>query len=232
MIDNIFEIEKERDYTIFQIEQLCFLITTLFFSRKLICDRAAEIYKKPENITFPYNKDLLLDNFKTINKQNPELFTESGFGNLSNKMIVVNSASILEYYLRKIGKLFELNKDKIEPCQKCGCKKEPLPHSFDGIVKRFKDMIDITEIEGYEQSYLITLVRHKITHNRGNIDKSFKKNLKHFICKEAKLLCDKPEGSIIPISVDEFILPCLEKSIKFVKESSVRFISHIKKNEI
>ena len=142
-------------------------------------------------------------------------------------MIIVNSASILENYLRKIGKLFELNKDKIEPCQKCEHIKEPLPHSFDGIAKRFKDKkIMITDIEGYEHSYLLTLIRHKIIHNRDNTDKDFIKNIKKLSCKEAKHFSEIKVNSIISTPIDEVILPCLEKSSKFVKNSSVRFISH------
>lgn len=226
MIDNIFEIKKERDYTISKIEQLCFIATALFFSKKDICNWADYIYNNPEKITFPYNKELILNNFKTIKNQKPGLFTESGFGALANKMIIVNSASTLENYLRKIGKLFALHKDKIEPCQKCGYRKEPLPHSFDGISKRFSDKVMVTDIEGYEQSYLITLIRHKITHNIGNTDKDFIKKTKKLSCKEAQHFSDINVNSTISIPIDKIILPCLEKSNNFVKNSSVLFISH------
>jgi hypothetical protein len=226
MIDNIFEIKKERDYAISKIEQLCFIATALFFSKKDICNLADNIYNNPEKFTFPYNKELILNNFKTIKNQQPELFTDSGFGNLANKMIIVNSASMLENYLRKIGKLFELNKDKIEPCQKCGYRKEPLPHSFDGISKRFKNKVMITDIEGYEQSYLLTLIRHKIIHNIGNTDKGFINKTKKLSCKEAKHFSEIKINSTISTPIDKIILPCLEKSSKFVKNSSVLFISH------
>jgi hypothetical protein len=227
MNDKILEIEKERDLTISKIEQLCFIATALFFSRKEICDLADYYYNNPEKITFPYNKELILNNFKTIKNQQSELFTERGFGNLANKMIIVNSASILENYLRNIGKLFELNKDKIERCQKCGYIKEPLPHSFDGIAKRFKDKkIMITDMEGYAHSYLLTLIRHKIIHNQENADKKFIKKTKKLNCKEAKHFSDIKVNSTISAPIDKIILPCLEKSSKFVKNSSVLFISH------
>jgi hypothetical protein len=230
MNDKILEIEKERDFTISKIEQLCFIATALFFSRKDICDLADNIYNNPEKIIFPYNEELILNNFKTIKNQKPELFKESGFGNLVNKMIIVSSASALENYLRKIGKLFELNKDKIEPCQECGHREEPLPHSFDGIAKRFNDKdMGINNIEGYEHSYLLTLIRHKITHNRENADKDFIKKIKKLSCKEAKHFSDIKVNSIISTPIDKIILPCLEKSSKFVKNSSVRFISHFEK---
>ena len=227
MNDKILEIEKERDFTISKIEQLCFIATALFFSRKDVCDLANTIYNNPEKIAFPYNKELILNNFKTIKNQQPELFKENGFGNLVNKMIIVSSASALENYLRKIGKLFELNKDKIEPCQECGHRKEPLPHSFDGIAKRFKDKVmRINNIEGYEHSYLLTLIRHKITHNRGNTDRDFITKVKKLSCKESKHFSDIKVSSPISTPIDKIILPCLEKSNKFVKNSTVRFVSH------
>ena len=226
MNDKILEIEKERDFTISKIEQLCFIATALFFSRKKICYLADYYYNNPEKITFPYNKKLILNNFKTIKNQKPELFTEKGFGNLANKMIIVGSASALENYLRKIGKIFELNKDKLKSCPKCGITKEPLPHSFDGIAKRFNDKVMINNIEGYEHSYLLTLIRHKIIHNRDNTDKGFKRNIKKLSCKEAKHFSNIKVNSIISTPIDEIILPCLEESSKFVKNSSVRFISY------
>ena len=60
MIDNIFEIKKEKDYAISKIEQLCFIATALFFLKKDVCNWADYIYNNPEKITSPYNKELIL----------------------------------------------------------------------------------------------------------------------------------------------------------------------------
>jgi len=228
MNDKILEIEEERDFTISKIEQFCFIATALFFSRKYVCNSADTIYHNPETIVFPYNNELFLNNFKTIKNQQPELLKENGFGDLVNKMIIVSSASVLENYLRKIGKLFELNKDKIKPCQACRHRKEPLPHSFDGLARRFKDKdMRIEKIEEYEQSYLLTLIRHKINHNRGNADRDFIKNVKSLSCKESEHFSNIERRSPISTPIDEIILPCLEKSNRFVKKSAVLFISQL-----
>ena len=81
-------------------------------------------------------------------------------------------------------------------------------------------------MEGYAHSYLLTLIRHKIIHNQENADKKFIKKTKKLNCKEAKHFSDIKVNSTISAPIDKIILPCLEKSSKFVKNSSVLFISH------
>lgn len=232
MNDKILEIEMERDFTISKIEQYIFIASAIFLSKKYICDNAKDIYDNPDTVCFPYNKELTLNNYKTTKNKGPELLEYDGFGNFANEMIIISSASVLENYLRKIGKIFELNKSKMVPCPKCGYRREPLPHSFDRIAKRINEIVMIEDIEGYEHSFLLTLIRHKIIHNRGNADDDFIKKVKGLKCEESNRYSKKETNLTISIPIDKIVLPCLGKSIKFVENSSDLFISHPKEAKI
>lgn len=209
-------LENLTKITVSQLEQIIFITVAIWHCREDVCLKAKQISKNANEIKLPYNKGIALSTLATISETNPELFEvdgigkEKGFGHFSNKMIIVSIVAAIEGYLSECAEILGIG---------------TIPNSFKALITKINEEknIDLQTINECQEALLISYIRHKIVHTLGKVDNKFKnEQLPSVTGEEADFLKSKDIniGDQIEIPIDQLILPCISKSISFIKQSN------------